>query len=82
MDFPARFAQPNQAFGYARSGTGVAGPPTGWKGEYGVATQGVGMVSQGQVNVGGTDWHPTILYLLGLTVLEMIVFGILAKMLR
>ena len=82
MDFPTRMAQPNQAFGYWRGGAGISGPPTGGKGEYGVATQGVGMASQGQVNVGGTDWHPTILYLLGLTVLEMIVFGILAKMLR
>lgn len=82
MEFPTRMAQPNQAFGYARSGTGVAGLPTGWKGEYGMATQGVGMASQGQVKVAGTDWHPTILYLIGLVIVEMIVFGILAKMLR
>ena len=82
MQFPDRMALPNQAYGYWRGGAGISGPPSSGKGEYGVATQGVGMASQGQVNVAGTSWHPTILYLLGLTVAEIIAFGVLARMLR
>jgi hypothetical protein len=47
-----------------------------------MATQGVGMASQGTVNVGGQDWHPTILYLIGLVIAEMFVFGFLGRVLK
>lgn len=43
---------------------------------------GVGLLAQGQGLMNGTDWHPTVIYLLILVVAEMIVFGFIAKMLR
>ena len=83
MTFTARAAPfGNQAWGYQRTGTGVAGLATAGKGEYGVPQQGVGMASQGTVRAVGADWHPTILYLLGLVIAEMFVFGILGRILR
>ena len=78
----ARAALGNQAYGYWRGSTGLSGPPSAGKGETGMATQGIGMASQGTVPVAGQDWHPTILYLLGLVVVEMIVFGILGRVLK
>ena len=84
MAFTARAAPyGNQAYGYWRGvGSGVSGPPAAGRGEQGVATQGIGMASTGSVSVAGTDWHPTILYLLGLVIVEMIVFGVIGRMLR
>jgi hypothetical protein len=72
----------NQAYGYWRGSAGISGPPSGGKGEIGMATQGVGMASQGTVPIAGQQWHPTILYLLGLVITEMIVFGILGRYLK
>ena len=72
----------NQAYGYWRGGAGISGPPAGGRGELGMSAQGVGMPSQGTVPVAGQQWHPSILYLLGLTVLEMVVFAWLGKVLR
>ena len=50
----------------------------------GQATQGVGMMpaGTGAVNVAGQSWHPTILYLLGLLIAEMIVFGFVGRILK
>lgn len=74
---------PTQSFGYWRGGAGISGPPTAGKGELGMpATQGVGMASTGTVNVAGQQWHPSVLYLLGLVIVEMIVFGWLGRVLR
>jgi hypothetical protein len=55
--------------------------PEGVK-DMGTATQGVGMQSQGTINVGSTSWHPTVLYLLGLVIVETIVFGWLGRVLK
>lgn len=77
-----RAALGNQAYGYWRGGAGISGPPSGGKGEIGMATQGVGMPSQGNIQVAGTSWHPTVLYLLGLVIVEMVVFGWIGKVLR
>jgi hypothetical protein len=77
-----RFSYGSQAFGYWRGGAGISGPPTAGRSEVGMATQGVGMASQGTVNVGGQDWHPTILYLIGLVIAEMFVFGFLGRVLK
>jgi hypothetical protein len=83
MAFTARAAPyGNQAYGYWRGGAGISGPPSAGRGETGVATQGIGMASQGMVRAAGADWHPTILYLLGLVIAEMVVFGIFGRMLR
>lgn len=78
----SRAALGNQAYGYWRGGAGLSGPPAGGKGEIGMATQGVGMASQGSVQVAGQSWHPTILYLLGLIIVEMVVFGVLGRILK
>ena len=79
----ARAALGNQAYGYWRgSGSGVSGPPTAGKGEIGVATQGVGMPSQGTIKAAGQTWEPSVLYLLGLVLVEMVVFGWLGRVLR
>jgi hypothetical protein len=77
-----RMSLGNQALGYWRGSAGISGPPTAGKSEAGMATQGVGMASQGTVSVGGQDWHPTILYLLGLVIVEMFVFGFLGRVLK
>ncbi len=78
----SRAALPNQAYGYWRGSAGISGPPAAGKGETGMATQGVGMASQGSVSVAGQDWHPSILYLLGLVIAEMVVFGVLGRILK
>ena len=78
----SRMSYGSQAFGYWRGGAGISGLPTAGKQEAGVPTQGVGMASQGTVNVGGQDWHPTILYLIGLVIVEMFVFGFLGRVLK
>jgi hypothetical protein len=48
----------------------------------GTATQGMGMQSQGTINVAGQAWHPTIIYLLLLIVAEMFVFGFIGRILK
>jgi hypothetical protein len=49
----------------------------------GQASQGTGMLSQGIGAVsGGGSWEPTILYLFGLVVLEMVVFHVLGRVLK
>jgi hypothetical protein len=78
-------SRPTSSFGYYR-GVGAEGPF--WLGQgsgAGMAanTQGVGVLSQGQGGTAGVGgWHPTILYLGVLIIGEMIVFGILSRMLR
>jgi hypothetical protein len=81
MPFPARSTYPASNLGYWR-GTGIQGMgPEGVK-DMGTATQGVGMASQGTVNVAGSSWHPTVLYLLGLVIAECIVFGVIGRILK
>jgi hypothetical protein len=49
----------------------------------GQSSQGTGMLSQGIGAVtGGGSWEPTILYLFGLVVLEMVVFHVLGRVLK
>jgi hypothetical protein len=50
----------------------------------GQSSQGTGMLSQGigAVTGGGGAWEPTILYLFGLVVLEMVVFHVLGRVLK
>jgi len=81
MAIPTRVTFPAGSLGYWR-GTGIQGPGVEGVKEMGTATQGVGMQSQGTVSVAGTDWHPTILYLLALVVGEMVVFGIIGRILK
>jgi hypothetical protein len=78
---PARFTYPSTSAGYWR-GAGVAGPGAANWSEMGTATQGIGMQSQGTINVAGQAWHPTIIYLLLLILAEMFVFGFIGRILK
>jgi hypothetical protein len=69
----------NQAAGYY-SGSPLAGGSGSGMGQ---AMAGAGQFAPGQgVTVGGTTWHPTVLYLFALIVAEMVVFGFIARMLK
>jgi hypothetical protein len=83
MGRPMGFAnQPNQSAGYYQ-GVGE-GPFTGGQGSMaGPKLQGLGFFSQGQgPTAAAGSWDPTIVYLLLLTIGEMVVFGIISRMLR
>ena len=71
---------PNQATGYYMG----YGPQAGGSGSgMGRRMSGIGQLASGQgVTVGGQTWHPTILYLIALVIVEMAVFGYVAKALR
>ena len=69
----------NQSTGYWRgsdiqaggSGSGMGSQPGGSAG-----------LSQGLGSMGPGNWHPTVLYMLGLIVAEMVVFGVIGRMLK
>lgn len=71
---------PNQSQGYY---TGY-GPLNGGSGSGGgQAVAGTGSFASGQgVTVAGQTWHPTVLYLVALVVAEMVVFGLVGKLLK
>ena len=49
----------------------------------GQAVSGMGSLAQGQgVTVAGQQWHPTVLYLAALVVVEMVVFGFISNLLK
>lgn len=50
----------------------------------GQANSGAGVLSQGLGSVGslGGGWEPSVLYLLGFVVLEMIAFHVLGRLLK
>jgi len=79
---PPAYNYPSSSAGYWRGDIGVAGNgPQGVR-MMGATTQGIGMQSQGTgISVGGTTWHPTVLYLLALIVAECIIFGVIGRML-
>jgi hypothetical protein len=77
----ARFNYPSSSAGYWR-GTGIQGLGAADRSEMGTATQGVGLQSQGTVQVAGQDWHPTVIYLLVLVIAEMFVFGFIGRILK
>ena len=39
-------------------------------------------IGTGSVRVGGTDWHPSVVYLLVLVVVEMVVFRWVGQLLK
>ena len=78
-----RYSYPSTSAGYWRgAGAGITGPAAQGVSEMGTATQGVGMQSQGTISVAGTDWHPTVIYLLLLIVAEMFIFGLIGRILK
>jgi hypothetical protein len=70
-------AYPTSSFGYYRGAPLAGGQGSGM----GPNMAGVGIFSAGTGTsaAGTSNWSPTILYLFGLIILEMVVFGFLAK---
>ena len=77
------YSRPSSSFGYWRGG--MSDGPL-WKGQgsqMGPKTQGLGLFMQGQGSPGGSGgWEPTVIYLLLLIIAEMIVFGVISRVLR
>ena len=74
--------QPNPSFGYYQ---GVPeGPFTGGQGSMaGPKAMGLGFFSAGQgAPASAGSWDPTIVYLILLTIGEMVVFGVISRILR
>jgi hypothetical protein len=71
------FANPTSSFGYYRGVPLAGGQGSGM----GPTMAGVGVFSAGSGTSAGTGsgWNPTILYMFGLIILEMVIFGFLAK---
>lgn len=74
------FAYPSSSFGYYRGNPQFGGGAQSGGGQ-GPQVAGTNTFSQGQGPTGqsGTNWNPTILYMFGLIVLEMVVFGIISR---
>jgi hypothetical protein len=69
-------AYPTSSFGYYR-GTPMAGGSGSGMGQ---SMAGTGVFSAGSgVSAGSSNWNPTILYMFALIILEMVIFGFLAK---
>ncbi len=76
---PPRAAAPNASFGYWRGGGEAQGSGSGM----GQANQGAGLLGQGIGAIGGNGgWEPSVLYLLGLVVIEMIAFHLIGRLLK
>jgi hypothetical protein len=76
-----RSAYPSSSLGYWRgTAEGISGPSLGGT----VAANGTMGTSAGTgaVTIGQTAWHPSVLYLLGLVIAEMIVFGWMGRILK
>jgi hypothetical protein len=74
------FAAPTSSFGYYRGSPQYLGGAQSGGGQ-GNPVAGSNTFAQGQGPTGGetTGWNPTILYMFGLIILEMVVFGIIAR---
>jgi hypothetical protein len=75
------FSAPTSSFGYYRGAPQVGGGAQSGGG-HGPAMAGTNTFSQGQGPTGSDNasgWNPTILYLIGLIIGEMIIFGIIAR---
>lgn len=69
----------NQSQGYY-TGTPVNGGSGSGMGQ---AVNGLGALAQGNgVTIGGSEWHPTVLYLFALIVVEMVTFAFIGRILK
>ncbi len=76
-------ARPTSSFGYWRGGYSDGPLAQGQGSRMGQANSGAGMFAQGSGPVdGGGAWHPTVVYMLILVVVEIVAFGLLARALR
>jgi len=82
VPFPSSYTYPASGLGYWRGAQGISGPSSEGIKSMGVQTEGVGMQSTGTVSVAGSEWHPTIIYLFVLLIAEMIVFGVIGRVLK
>jgi hypothetical protein len=73
------FSNPTSSFGYYRGAPQYLGGAQSGGGQ-GPQMAGTGVFSQGQGPTGQAGaWTPTILYMFGLIIAEMVIFGILAR---
>lgn len=73
------FSLPTSSYGYYR-GSPLAGGGAQSSGGYGNQMAGNNQFAAGQgPQAESSAWSPTVLYMFGLIILEMIVFGILAS---
>lgn len=74
------YSRPTASFGYYRGAPQFGGGAQAGGGQ-GVAMAGTNTFAQGQgpTSDSGSGWNPTILYLIGLVLAEMIIFGIIAR---
>lgn len=83
MAFTGRgFAYPGGDQGYTRPGNDFVFGGTG--GGTGVPAQGTSRLAQGLGSIGsmGGQWEPSVIYILGLIIAEMIFFHILSRVLK
>lgn len=78
--YPQRGSYPPAGQGYWRGSDILAG---GTGSGMGQANQGTGLLSQGLGPIGSMagSWEPSIWYMLGLVVLEMVAFHVIGRML-
>lgn len=78
----AKFVYPDPDIGTYRALPPAYGGTGSGQGPRGAGTEAAAMsTANGNGNGAGT-WHPTILYLVGLLIVEMIVFGMLRRYTR
>ncbi len=75
-----RASMPNPSFGVWRGETLAGGSGSGM----GQANSGAGVLSQGLGSVGNLAgaWEPSVLYLLGFVLVEMIAFHVIGRLLK
>ena len=74
-----RSGYPNASFGIWRGSDIQAG---GTGSGMGQADSGTGMLTQGFGNITGGGWEPSVIYLLGFVVVEMVVFHLVSRLLK
>lgn len=81
MGFQGRNTYPAQGLGYTRGSDFQAGGSGSGMGEM---AQGTSQLGQGLGSVGGMagDWEPSVLFIFGLVIAEMIFFHILSRVLK
>jgi hypothetical protein len=78
VGFQGRSSLPQQGIGYTRGSDFIAG---GSGSGMGMASQGTASLGQGLSSLGGGSWEPSVLYLIGLMIGEMVVFHVLGRVL-
>lgn len=72
------FSKPTSTFGYYRGSPNAFGGSGSGQGPA-MAGNGIFPQGQGPVDNSTSQWNPTILYMFALIILEMVIFGFLAR---